>query len=126
MAIQPLIEEFLEDQFNENRVRYLFYKDKKLLEKGDYRAFAERQLEHNRSIFWSVSFSVFLLLAYGTWFLLEYGAEPTTFHLAVTLACWLGLAGMLFFTAREYYTIRGSMTLLVKMLDEYEDPPAGA
>ncbi|MDZ7773579.1 MAG: hypothetical protein U5K31_12700 [Balneolaceae bacterium] len=31
---------------------------------------------------------------------------------------------MLFFTAREFYTIKGSMTLLVKMLDEYEEPVA--
>ncbi|MDZ7773781.1 MAG: hypothetical protein U5K31_13735 [Balneolaceae bacterium] len=104
-------------------MRYLFYKEKQLLKEGDYRTFAERQLEHNRSIFWSVSFTVFLLLAYGTWFLLEYGTEPTALPPgADPCRPGLRLAGMLLFTAREYYTIRGSMTLLIKLLDEYDVP----
>jgi len=119
MATQAIIEEFFQDQF-QNTSRFFLYRDKQLLEKGRYREFAQEQISKSSKIFWSVTFSVFICSYWGIMSFIEYGAAPNWFDLTIGLTAWVAIIGILFYSAKEYYTIKSSMFLLIKLLDEKE------
>lgn len=117
MTTQQIIKEFFEEQFQDTS-RFFLYKDKQLLNEGKYQEYAQEQLHKAKKIFWSVSFSVFLCSWYGIISLIEYGAGPNWFDLILGLSSWVGLIIILLYAAREYYTIRSSMTLLIKLIQD--------
>jgi len=123
MVTQDTIEEFFEDQF-QNTSRFFLYKDKQLLKKGEYREFALEQIGKASRTFWSVTFSVFICSYWGIMSFIEYGAGPNWFDLIFGLSAWIAIIGILFYSAKEYYTIKSSMFLLIKLLDEKEIEPA--
>jgi hypothetical protein len=119
METRKIIETFFEEQLR-GTSQYFLYKDKQLLNEGRYVEFAEEQLGKAKKIFLSVSF----FLIYGSWYgiisLIEYGAEPNWFDLTIGLGCWLALAGVVFYASKEYYTIKSSMNLFIKMMKDKE------
>lgn len=119
MATRNTIEKFFEDQF-QNTSQFFLYKDKQLLESGKYREFAQEQISKANKTFWSVTFSVFICSYWGIMSFIEYGAGPNWFDLVFGLVAWMAIIGILFYAAKEYYTIKSSMFFLIKLLDEKE------
>ena len=117
MASKKLIEEFFEEQF-QNTSQFFLYKDKQLLKENKYREFAKEQINKANKIFWSVSFSLLMAVWYGTISLINYGSDPTYLNLGLGISCWFVFSAVLLFASKEYYTIKSSMTLLIKLLDE--------
>ena len=117
METKKTIESFFEEQLGDTS-QYFLYKDKQLLNEGRYIEFAEEQLNKAKNIFLSVSFSLFLCSWYGIISLIEYGSGPNWFDLTIGLGCWFGLAGIVFYASKEYYTIKSSMNLFIKMMKE--------
>ena len=117
MATKEIIEEFFDERFQDTS-HFFLYKDKQLLKKGRYREYALEQIGKASKIFWSVSFSIVLFSWYGIVSFIEYGAEPNWFDLILGSAAWLALILVLLFSAKEYYTIKSSMGLLIKLLDD--------
>lgn len=120
MDTQEIIRDFFEEQFQDTS-RFFLYKDKQLLKEERYRAFAGEQLRKAGKIFWSVSFGLFLCSWYGIVSLIEYGSNPNWFDLAIGITAWVGLIGSLLAAAKEYYTIKSSMTLLIKLMESTEE-----
>ncbi|MAO64369.1 MAG: hypothetical protein CL666_05170 [Balneola sp.] len=116
MVSKELIEDFFDDQF-QNTSQFFLYKDKQLLKEKKYREFAEEQIKKAKRSFWSVGGMVFFALWYGTTNLINYGNEPTIFNLVLGLGCIAGFMAALLLASREYYSIKSSMTLLLKLLD---------
>jgi len=125
MVDQKVLKEFFEEQFGNSWLihasQIFLYKDKQLLKEGKYRQFAEEQIKKTRYIIWSVGFSIFLFLWYGIMFLIEYGSEPNWYDLSFGIVCMLGLVIVPVLASKEYYTIKSSMTLLLKLIDKSGD-----
>jgi hypothetical protein len=119
MTTKQTIEEFFEEQF-QNTSQFFLYKDKQLLKDGKYRQYAEEQIDKANNIFWSVSFFLLMATWYGITSFINYGNDPTVFNLALGLFCWFGFMAGLLYSSKEYYTIKSSMTMLIKLMDEKE------
>lgn len=117
MDTKLLIESFF-DEHLKGASQYFLYKDKKLLNEGRYVEFAEEQLNKAKKIFLSISFSLLLCSWYGIISLIEFGAEPNWLKLGFGLFCWFALLAIVFIAAKEYYTIKSSMSLFIKMIKE--------
>jgi hypothetical protein len=83
--------------------------------------FAEEQLGKAKRILLSVSFFLLLSSWYAIISLIEYGAEPNWFDLIIGLGCWVTLLGIVFYASKEYYTIKSSMNLFIKMIEKGKD-----
>lgn len=119
---QQMLKEFFEEQFNETSDFFL-YKDKQLLKEGRFREFAEAQIKKVNRVFWSIAYPIFMGLWYGTTELIAYGSDPSWIHLTIGLGCWLILIGSLFFATKQYYSIKSSMNLLLKVIRYNERQP---
>lgn len=119
METRKIIETFFEEHLGDTS-QYFLYKDKKLLDGEHYIEFAEEQLSKAKKIFLSVSFSLFLCSWYGIISLIKYGAEPNWFDLTIGLLCWFALPTIVFYAAREYYTIKSSMNIFIKTMKDKE------
>lgn len=122
MASKELIENFFEEQHN-NTSQFFLYKDKQLLKEERFRDFAEGQLNKASKIFWSVGGSMLLFIWYGTTGLIEFGAGQSWFDLAMGIGCWTAMIFALLLASKEYYTIKSSMNLFIRLLDEQEQHP---
>lgn len=120
MASKELIENFFEEQFN-NTSSFFLYKDKQLLKEENYREFARGQINRAGKIFWSVGGAMLIAVWYGTMGLIQFGAGQNWFDLALGIGCWSGLILILLLASKEYYTIKSSMNLFIKLLDEQEE-----
>ena len=123
MATAEIIKEFFKERF-QNTSQFFLYKDKQLLKNGNYRKYAEEQISKASKIFWSVSFSVFVCSWYGIISFIKYGADPNWFDLILGLVAWVALVVILLYSAKEYYTIKSSMELLIKLLNDQESESA--
>lgn len=117
MTNKEVIEEFFEEQFN-NTSPFFLYKDKQLLKQGNFHQYAEEQITKANKIFVGVSFSIVLCVWYSISFLIEYGADPNWFDLTIGLTAMAALLVILFYACKEYYTVKSSMTMLIKILDK--------
>ncbi|WP_103665755.1 hypothetical protein [Gracilimonas amylolytica] len=120
MATDKLIKEFFEEQFNDSSQLFL-YKDKKLLDEGKFREYAEEQIGKANKVFWSISFGLLMAVWYGTNGLINYGSDPTWFNLTVGLFLWFVALVMVWYASKEYYTIKSSMSFFIRLLDENDD-----
>lgn len=114
----------LETFFKENLLdtsQYFLYKDKKLLSEGRYVEFAEEQLGKARNIALAMSGMLLMFSWYGIINLIEYGTEPHWVNLSFGLFCWFALMAVVFVASREYYTIKSSMNLFIKMMKKDQD-----
>lgn len=119
MATSEIIKEFFEERF-QNTSQFFLYKDKQLLKKGNYRKYAQEQIKKANKIFWSIAFSIFICSWYGIISFIEYGAGPNWFDLTLGLISWAALVVILLYSAKEYYTIKSSMELFIKLMDNKE------
>lgn len=117
--MQQIITDFFEEQF-QNTSHFFLYRDKQLLKNGKYREYAREQIQKANKIFWSVAFGVAMSAWYGITSLIEYGADPNWFDLLLGLGGLLTVVLALFYSAKEYYTIKSSMSLLLKLLENSE------
>lgn len=119
METKEIIETFFKEEVSEN-APYFFYKDKQLLKEGRYIEFAEEQIQKAKSV--ALSIAGFLLMA--SWFgitnLIEYGTEPHWWNLFFGLFLWFAALGVVLLASKEYYSVKSSMNLLMKMLKEEE------
>ena len=114
----------LETFFKENLVNdldyFLFYKDQKLLEESNYQEFAKKQLKKIKYVMLSIGFGIF----YGAYFIsssfIQYGSEGNEIDLILGLITLLFVCYVLFITTKKYYTVKSSMDLFLKILDENE------
>lgn len=120
METRRVIETFFEEHLRDTS-QYFLYKDKQLLNEGRYVEFAKEQLGKAKKIFLSASF----FLLYGSWYaiisLIEYGTEPNWFDLTIGLTCFITLLGIIFYASKEYYTIKSSMNLFIKIMEQDQD-----
>ena len=119
MSTKRIIEEFFEERFNDTS-NFFLYKDKQLLKQGKYKEYAEEQINKANKIFTGVSFGLLVCVWYAIQFLVEYGADPNLFDLSFGLFAMAGLIFIVFYACREYYTIKSSMSILIKIVDQHQ------
>jgi hypothetical protein len=119
METKRILETFFEEHLGDTS-QYFLYKDKKLLDGEHYIEFAEEQIKKAKKIFLSVSFSLLLCSWYGIISLIEYGQGPNLFDLIFALICWFALPTIVFYAAKEYYTIKSSMNIFIKTMKDKE------
>lgn len=119
MATKQQIEQFFEEQFNDTS-QFFLYKDKKLLNEGKYREYAEEQISKANKAFWSIGFTMFFALWYGTTSFINYGNDPSWLSLGIGLFFWFGAMGAIWYASKEYYTIKSSMNMLIRLIDDNE------
>lgn len=120
METKKIIETFFEDHLGDTS-KYFLYKDKQLLNEGRYIEFAEEQISKARNIAVGISGMLLIFSWYGIISLIEYGADPHWLGLTFGLVCWLALLGIVFYASKEYYTIKSSMNLFIKMIGKSQD-----
>lgn len=116
---KTIIEQFFDDQFS-HTTRFFLYKDKQLLKNGDYAGFAKHRLKEARTAFLGGACFFLLFMVTGSSYFLQYTAGTGSDALQLTVSAlnfFVGI-GILFYSTKEYYTIKSSMTLLLKLLEE--------
>lgn len=119
MNTEKIIEDFFEEQF-QNTSQIFLYKDKQLLKSGKFHEFADEQISKANKAFWSIVCGIFIWSLYGIMFLIEYGANPNWLDLILGLVSWMALIFVTLFSAKQYYTIRSSMSLFIRLLEKKE------
>lgn len=103
---------------------FFFYKDKQLLKQGKYAEYAKEQMKKANNIALSVSAAVFYAIYYVTTSFIEYGANGEIEYLIMGLVALVFSMLTVFWAAKEYYTIKSSMTLFLKLFEDNEDQDA--
>jgi hypothetical protein len=119
MTTKDLIEEFFNEQFS-NTSPFFLYKDKQMLNNGEFKEYAQRQISKAKKAFWSIAWALFFCSFYGITKFIEYGAEPNWFDLSLGIIVWVGLIVAILYHAKQYYTIKSAMELFLKMIDKEE------
>lgn len=116
---KTIIEQFFDEQFSDTS-RFFLYKDKQLLKNGEYAKFARHRLQEVRRAFFGgvCFFLLFMLTGIGYYFQYSAGTGSGVLQLTVSVLNFLVGIGILFFSTKEYYSIKSSMTLLLKLLEE--------
>lgn len=119
MDSKTIIEQFFDEQFSDT-TRFFLYKDKQFLKNGDYAGFAKHRLKEARMAFFGgVCFFLLLMITGGSYYL-QYAAGTGSDALQLTISVLTFIVGIavLFYSTKEYYSIKSSMMLLLKLLEE--------
>lgn len=119
MPSEKMFEQFFEEHFNTSSGLFL-YKDKKLLKQKDYAEFARHQLKKSRKNFrGGILFFIALIILSGLYFTIHLREpDPVSFNLIIALVYFTGAFTGLILLVKEHYSIKASMNLLLKMLNE--------
>lgn len=112
------LKDFILKNSSDSRFYGLFYREKKMLEENDLMGFAQHQLKKNKKIFIGSILFLPLLLLQIVFQFTEFIETESIFALVVSLVGLAFCFGGLFFSTREYYTIKSSMTLLISVLED--------
>lgn len=120
MVTKEKIKEHFEQEIENHRTMvYLLYRDKKLLKEERFEEFAIELLERAKKGFWGSMAMAMMIFLIGSIYLLNTSLFGNyDLHLG-----YLYIAGSLaatFFSTKEYYGIKGSMTMLLKLLGKDE------
>lgn len=119
MVNENLIHEFFEEELS-NSSQIFLYKDKKLLSEKKYREFAEEQIIKARNIFLGASFFLFIVPIYAIWYLFQAGMESSYLQFGLGALYFVMFALSVWKVSKEFYTIRSSMRLLIRLLNVTE------
>jgi len=104
----------------------LLYRDKKLLKEERFREFATELLQRAKKTYWgSMAFGMMFFMLGSMYLINLYLFNTSSFG---SIDVHLGYAYILLsftsaiFSTKEYYGIRGSMTMLLKLLEADEEP----
>ncbi|NGP89512.1 hypothetical protein [Fodinibius halophilus] len=100
MRRKDIIKDFFEERL-QNTSQFFLYKDKRLLKNGEYREFAKEQINKANKTFLAAAFGLVMGPFYGIFSLIEYGANPNWFDLAVGLVAWSAFTMVLFFRPKS-------------------------
>ena len=99
---------------------FFFYKDKQLLKEGKYAEYAREQMKKGNWVLGSFSIAVCYAMFYGVTMLIDYGRDPDIYSLIFGVGVILFSFIAVFISTREYYTIKSSMTLFLKLVEDDE------
>jgi len=127
MITKEKIKEYFEQEIeNQGKLMELLYRDKKLLKEERFGEFATELLQRAKKAYWGSMAMVLMFFLLGSMHLINvYLVNTSSFG---PFDVYLGYAYILFsfagaiFPTKEYYGIRGSMTMLLKILDADEEP----
>lgn len=119
MDSKTIIEQFFDDQFKDT-TRFFLYKDKQFLKNGDYGGFARHRLKEARIAFTGGVCCFLFFMVTGVSYFLQYTAGTGSAILQLTISVLTFIFGIaaLFYTTKEYYSVKSSMSLLLNLLDE--------
>jgi len=126
MIANKTLNTFFEENFKNSALPYLLYKDKQLLKEKNYKAFAEEQIKKTRNIFASVLFAFFYGVYYSATSFIEYGSSGETPPLVLGIIALVFMVAAIFYSTKEYYSIKSSMSFFLKLLDENEKADASS
>jgi hypothetical protein len=117
MITKEKIKEYFEQEIeNHGKLIYLLYRDKKLLKEERFEDFATELLERAKKAYWgSLAMAImFFLLGsiylFDSSFLGSYNVQIGFIFITVYLIATI-------LSTKEYYSIKGSMTMLLKLLE---------
>ena len=126
MIANKTLNTFFEENFKNSALPYLLYKDKQLLKEKNYKAFAEEQIKKTRNIFASVVFAFFYGAYYSATSFVEYGGSGETLSLVLGVLVLVFMATAIFYSTKEYYSIKSSMEFFLNLLEENEKTEASS
>lgn len=97
---------------------FFFYKDKQLLKEEKYAEYAREQMKKGNWILGSFTLAITYAMFYGATMLIEYGQDQNIYDLIFGVGVILFSFIAVFISTREYYTIKSSMTLFLKLFDD--------
>ena len=119
MIKKETIEQYFKQELeNSGRLTIMLYRDKKLLNEGNYIAFAEELLSRSKKAYIATILMVFMFCVFGALYISGSGFGSNSNHIGV-LYLLIGFAG-LHFATKEYYKIAGSMKVLIKLAGDLE------
>lgn len=120
MPTSETLSSFFEENFKNQIIPFLLYKDNQLLKEGKHKEFAKEQLKKTNKIIFSISFLIVYGLYWGVTQLIEYGNSGEWYMLAGGVGAVLFTFLGIFTSTKEYYTIKSSMTLFLKLVEDEE------
>jgi len=120
MVTKEKIKEHFEQEIENHRTLvYLLYRDKKLLKEERFKEFAKELLARSEKGYWgSLGFAVMFFLLGSAYLFNTSSFGPYDLYLGFSYI--LFSLAVTFFSTKEYYGIKGSMTMLLKLIVEDE------
>lgn len=116
---EKIKDHFEQEIENHGKLIYLLYRDKKLLNEERYDEFALELLERSKKAYWgSLAFAV-LFFVLGCFYLLISpisGSIELYAGLSYVVVSFISIT----ISTKEYFSIKGSMTMLLKLLESDE------
>lgn len=126
MITKEKIKEYFEQEIeNRGKLMELLYRDKKLMKEERFEEFATELLHRARKAYWgSLAFGV-MFFVFGSLHLLG-SSSFVLYEVNLGFAYIMLSLVSIIFSTKEYYNIKGSMTMLLKLLetDEKEQLPS--
>ena len=127
MITKEKIKEYFEQEIeNQGKLMELLYRDKKLLNEERFEEFAIELLQRAKKAYWGSMAMVLMFFLLGSLYLINVYLVNTSsfgpFDVYLGYAYILLSFGGAIYPTKEYYGIRGSMTMLLKLLEADEEP----
>lgn len=117
MITKEKIKEYFEQEIeNHGKLIYLLYRDKKLLKEERFEEFAKELLVRGKKGYWGSLAMVLLFFMIGSLYLLSSSFQDP-FHEYLGFLYVTGSLIAAIFATKEYYSIKGSMKMLLKFLE---------
>ncbi len=113
---QQFVNNFFEE-YQKNHLNLFLYEEKQLLNNGNYKAFAERQVEKAKKTSLALSPAMLFAFILGIINLIEYGQTQSWLMLIYGLVCLIFLLLVSLFVTKEYFSIKASMRTFLLKLD---------
>jgi len=122
MITKEKIKEYFDQEIeNQGKLMDLLYRDKKLLNEERFEDFATELLQRAKKAYWSALAFAIMFFVLGSVYLINvYFFSPSSFG---PYDAYLGFAyiiisfGSTIFSTKEYFNIKGSMKMLLKLLE---------
>lgn len=122
MATSKVLTSFFEENILNQTNMFLLYKDKELLKQEKYGDFAREQLKKIQRVSLSIAPSIFFGIYFSVITLIEYGNTSSTLLLVLGLLPFMFIMFGIYMATKEYYSIKSSMSLFLKLLEEEKNP----
>jgi len=120
MITKEKIKEYFEQEIENHRTLvYLLYRDKKLLNEERFEEFATELLIRAKKGYWGSLASVLMFSIFGA--IHFFNSSPFgQYDLHIGFLSMMFALAVVILSTKEYYSIKGSMTMLLKLLEADE------
>lgn len=121
MEKNNLISEIIRGEFSRYRFMYS-YKEKQMINEGNFERVASKQLEKIKKYSWIVVFFVLFFSGWGIYQFVDFGNTQNIFSLVLGVCMWIFVVISTHLFSKEIIARQNSMKLILQLIKKYQPP----